>query len=144
MINQFIIQGRLCAEPKEKFDSNGKPYIAFDMAVGRNVRLNNVLYFDFVNCRAKGRLAEIFLASVRTGQEVVLQGSIKTKCRKSPEGLRLRTEQFLLVEHVYFSRAKTYVKNIDRESLEEITIENADGIGEDGLIPEEAEEEVVE
>lgn len=44
MLNQYVLQGRLCSLPKEKLDIDGRDYVTFDLAIPRNRRYMGVLY----------------------------------------------------------------------------------------------------
>jgi single-stranded DNA-binding protein len=138
MLNQYVLQGRLCSLPKERLDIDGRDYVTFDLAIPRNRRYMGVLYTDFIQCRAKGRVAELVLSSVQPGQEIIVQGSLRSRCQKRADGSRLRSEQYLHVEHVFFSRPKTTAEtDAERSTEEAIEVpESADGIDESGFFPE--------
>lgn len=138
MLNQYVLQGRLCAPPEEKFDIDGVGCVTFNLAIPRNRRFKGILYTDFIQCRAKGRMAELVLASVQPGQEIIVQGSLRSRCQKRTDGSRVRAEQYLHVEHVFFSRPKTTAEvDTERNSEECVEIpESIDGIDESGFFPE--------
>lgn len=138
MLNQYVLQGRLCSAPEEKMDIDGREYVTFNIAIPRNRRFKGVLYTDFIQCRAKGRIAELVLSSVQPGQEIIVQGCLRSRCQKRADGSRIRSEQYLHVEHVFFSRPKTTAEVDAERSSEEYTEakENADGIDESGFFPE--------
>lgn len=138
MLNQYYLQGRLCAEPEQKIDIDGAELVTFNLAVPRNRRFNGVLYTDFIQCRAKGRTAELLLSSVQAGQEIIVKGCVRSRCQRKPGAGRQRSEQYLHVEQVFFSRPKT-PGEVDAERTTEEVVdfpENMDGIDESGLFPE--------
>lgn len=146
MLNEFTLQGRLCSEPKQKFTPGGMPFITFNLSVSRNQRIKNVLYHDFIQCRANGRIAELVLSSVVVGQEIIVKGAVRSVCSRV-DGRRVRNDQYLSVERVFFSRPKTVEevpdKNTDAQDIIHIT-KDTSGFDENGYFPEKEEAEVIE
>lgn len=146
MLNEFTLQGRLCSEPTQKFTADGQPYITFNLAISRNRRVKNVLYYDFIQCRAAGRIAELVLSSVVVGQEIIVTGSMRSVC-SLVEGRRVRTDQYPRVERVFFARPKTIEEVPDKDTTAQDIVQIAkdmSGFDENGYFPGKEEEEVIE
>ena len=64
--------------------------------------------------------------------------AVSSRCQKRADGSRLRSEQYLHVEHVFFSRPKTTAEtDAERSTEEAIEVpESVDGIDESGFFPE--------
>ena len=78
MINNVVLIGRLTNEPTLKMTANGKPVVAFTLAVQRDKEKA-----DFVPCRAYSRTAELLNQYCKKGSQIALNGSIQTYTTES-------------------------------------------------------------
>lgn len=78
MINNTTIIGRITKDLVPKMTANGKPTVAFSLAVQRDK--DNA---DFVPCRAYGRTAELLTTYCKKGSQIALNGSLHTYTTES-------------------------------------------------------------
>ena len=71
MINTVVLVGRLTKDPVQKMTAQGKPVVAFTVAV--NVNRDTA---EYISCRAYGKTAELLASYCRKGSQIGLNGSV--------------------------------------------------------------------
>ena len=135
MLNTFSITGNPTAEPKQRYDNRGNPYIEFRLASRRDY-FSPSQPFDFISFRAQKSNMENILKYVQVGQCITVRGSIHSGLRTV--GDKQYPVEYKDVEKVYFDKQKDPPQNPDPKQQEilEFTA-RYDGFDEDGPFPEE-------
>lgn len=71
MINTVVLVGRLTKDPVQKMTAQGKPVVAFTVAV--NVNRDTA---EYISCRAYGKTADLLVQYCRKGSQIGLNGSV--------------------------------------------------------------------
>lgn len=71
MINTVVLVGRLTKDPVQKMTAQGKPVVAFTVAV--NVNRDTA---EYISCRAYGKTAELLASYCKKGSQIGLNGSV--------------------------------------------------------------------
>ena len=71
MINTVVLVGRLTKDPVQKMTAQGKPVVAFTVAV--NVNRDTA---EYISCRAYGKTAELLTQYCKKGSQIGLNGSV--------------------------------------------------------------------
>lgn len=71
MINTVVLVGRLTKDPVQKMTAQGKPVVAFTVAV--NVNRDTA---EYISCRAYGKTAELLVQYCKKGSQIGLNGSV--------------------------------------------------------------------
>ena len=71
MINTVVLVGRLTKDLVQKMTAQGKPVVAFTVAVNRDK--DNA---EFIGCRAYGKTAELLTTYCRKGSLIGINGSV--------------------------------------------------------------------
>ncbi len=96
MINQHLVGGRICTD-YQTYDNGKNKSVSFSVAVPAGFKdQNGDMITDFINCKAWNKNADLLLQYVPKGNQVLLQGSVKTD--KTEKGYYTYT----LVEKVTF------------------------------------------
>lgn len=78
-MNQVIIGGRLTADPDISYSAEGQNAVArFRIAADRGKKDGKDLGADFIPCVAFGKTAETFEKYVHKGDQIIVNGSIRT------------------------------------------------------------------
>lgn len=103
MINQTIIQGRLCADPELKKTQSDVSVCSFRIAWSKTYKENETKLF--LNCTAWRGLGEFISKYFRKGQEIVVRGELSTH-EWDTEGGDKRSQIILTVDEASFCGPK--------------------------------------
>lgn len=113
MLNQVIVQGRLCAAPELKTTSSGTPAVRIRLGVTRNYKNPNGEYdSDFINVIAWRGTAELITKHFGKGDMIIVRGSIKTGNYTNSDGVKIYTTD-VEADSVYFAASKSGAKPND-------------------------------
>ena len=103
MLNQVIVQGRLCAAPELKTTSSGTSAVRIRLGVTRNYKNPNGEYdSDFINVIAWRGTAELITKHFGKGDMIIVRGSIKTGNYTNSDGVKIYTTD-VEADSVYFA-----------------------------------------
>ena len=105
MFNQFILVGRLTADPELKKTKNDVPVVGFSLAVDRPYRKDAEKQTDFINITAWRGTAEFIVKYFSKGSAIGVEGSIQTHSYTDKDGNK-RTAFEVVAEKAFFVESK--------------------------------------
>lgn len=100
-VNRVQLRGHLGKDPELMTTGTGKKYIRMSLATNETYTGRNgdpVSETNWHNLVAWGALAERIAASVHKGQELIIEGALKTRSWEDKEGKRRYATEVLLAE----------------------------------------------
>ena len=133
MLNSFIAQGRLVADPEIRMTPGGKKVGHFTVAVERNYKSGEERKTDFFNCvvfEAKADFVEKYFSK---GQAIIVRGSLQNRSWEDKGVKRYATD--VLVDEIQFCGKK-------ENSTSSVTNVTASPQGEafEGFMPEDSDD----
>ncbi len=119
-LNKVMIIGNLGRDPEMRYTPSGRPVTTFSVAVSRSWKSANgeprseTEWFKIV---AWGRLAEICNEFLRKGQQVYLEGRLKTRQWEDKEGVQRSTVELIANEMTMLGGRRE--KNLEEETVTE-------------------------
>lgn len=111
MLNQVIVQGRLCAAPEIKQTPNGTAVVRFRIGCTRNYKNANSEYdSDFLNVIAWRGTAELISKHFTKSDMIIIQGSLKTGSYDDKDGKKVYTTD-IEASSVYFAGSKPKIND---------------------------------
>lgn len=107
-MNRVILKGRLTADPEIKYSQgeNANANCRFSVAVNRNFKNKDGNYdADFINCVAFRNQAEFLSKYFHKGDEILLEGNIRTGSYTNRDGNKVYTTD-VYVDAVEFCGSK--------------------------------------
>lgn len=105
-MNSVNLIGRLSNSPEIRHTTNNQVVCRFTLAVTRRFKNPAGDYeADFINCVAFGKTAELIGNYVEKGQQLAVEGRIKTGSYTAQDGSKRYTTD-VVVENVYFLKSK--------------------------------------
>ena len=99
MVNRMILQGRLCADPEQRYTNNGTAVCSFRVAWSETVKDRETKLF--LNCVAWQGTAELICKYWQKGKEILLEGKLSTREYEDRGGNR-RSVTEMTVDRVHF------------------------------------------
>lgn len=87
-MNKIIVIGNIGRDPEMKYTSTGQAVTNFSIASNRRYTANGEQHneTEWFNCSAWGRLAEIANQYLRKGQQVYIEGRLKSRTYTTQSG----------------------------------------------------------
>ena len=87
-MNKIIVIGNIGRDPEMKYTSTGQAVTNFSIASNRRYTVNGEQHneTEWFNCSAWGRLAEIANQYLRKGQQVYIEGRLKSRTYTTQSG----------------------------------------------------------
>lgn len=102
MLNKIILIGRLTADPKSHYSSNGKAICTFTLAVGRPfTNQQGEKETDFIRIVAWRKLAEICVNNLGKGRLVAVEGRLQIRNYENKDGIKRQAAE-VVAETVKF------------------------------------------
>ena len=103
MLNEVIVQGRLCAAPELKTSPSGTPVVKIRLGITRNYKNAEGNYdSDFVSVVAWRGTAELISKHFGKGDMIIVRGSIQTGSYTNSDGVKVYTTD-IVADSVYFA-----------------------------------------
>ena len=112
MINTVVLVGRLTKDPVQKMTAQGKPVVAFTVAV--NVNRDTA---EFISCRAYGKTAELLTQYCKKGSQIGLNGSVHAYTTDR-DGVREYHQEVLVSSIEFLSPKQETAAQIVEEPVE--------------------------
>lgn len=91
-MNKVVLLGRLTAKPELRYTPSNMGYTRFSVAVNRRIaRQDGTRETDFINCVAWGKTAEIISRYFDKGNQICIDGSIRTGSYTAQDGTKRYT-----------------------------------------------------
>lgn len=91
-MNKVVLLGRLTAKPELRYTPSNMGYTRFSVAVNRRVsRQDGTRETDFINCVAWGKTAETIARYFDKGNQICIDGSIRTGSYTAQDGTKRYT-----------------------------------------------------
>ena len=91
-MNKVFLLGRLTAKPELRYTPSNTAYSRFSVAVNRRVaRQDGTRETDFINCTAWGKTAENIARFFDKGNQICIDGSIRTGSYTAQDGTKRYT-----------------------------------------------------
>lgn len=91
-MNKVVILGRLTTKPELRYTPSNTGYTRFSVAVDRRVKSQDgTRETDFINCVAWGKTAEIIARYFDKGNQICVDGSIRTGSYTAQDGSKRYT-----------------------------------------------------
>lgn len=120
-MNSVILIGRLSNSPEIRHTTNNQVVCRFTLAVTRRFKNPAGDYAaDFINCVAFGKTAELIGNYVEKGQQLAVEGRIKTGSYTAQDGSKRYTTD-VVVENITFINMKK--KNVQQADTQQVTNE---------------------
>ena len=102
-MNKVILIGRMTKDAELKFiGGSGQAISKFTLAVKRPFKKDET---DFINCTAFGKQAETIASYVQKGQEIAIEGNIKTGSYEK-DGQRFYTTEIIVNSFEFIGNKK--------------------------------------
>ena len=91
-MNRVVLLGRLTAKPELRYTPSNTGYTRFSVAVDRRIaRQDGTRETDFINCVAWGKTAETIARYFDKGNQICVDGSIRTGSYTAQDGSKRYT-----------------------------------------------------
>ena len=101
-MNKFIGKGRLVADPDVRYSTNSKgeqmAIARYRLAINRKGKDAGT---DFINCVAFGRNGEFAEKYLKKGQEIMIEGEIRTGSYDNKDGQKVYTTDIVVENHEF-------------------------------------------
>ena len=101
-MNKFIGKGRLVADPDVRYSTNNK---GEQMAIARyRIAINRKgkdAGADFISCVAFGRNGEFAEKYLKKGQEIMIEGEVRTGSYDNKDGQKVYTTDIVVENHEF-------------------------------------------
>lgn len=131
-INKVIIVGRMTRAPELKALPNGNQVCSFSIATGYKYKDKDgkeVEQTEFHNITAFGKVAEVIAQYVVKGQELFVEGRLKTD-QWEKEGQKHYSTKIILEKFQFGSKPKNYQENT-AESQVDNKVDKTEGVDEE-------------
>ena len=92
-LNRVILTGKVVTPPRRHYRPDGSPVIQFPLEVNNSEDVLGQGGKNRINIVAIGKLAELKLDLLQSGQHLMVIGKLNQRCWQTPEGKnRTRTE----------------------------------------------------
>jgi single-strand DNA-binding protein len=92
-LNRVILTGKVITPPRRHFRPDGAPVIQFPLEVNNSEKVTGQGGRNRIHIVAIGKLAELKLDLLQSGQHLMVIGKLNQRCWQTPEGKnRTRTE----------------------------------------------------
>jgi len=92
-LNRVILTGKVVTPPRRHYRPDGSPVIQFPLEVNNSEDVPGQGGKNRINIVAIGKLAELKLDLLQSGQHLMVIGKLNQRCWQTPEGKnRTRTE----------------------------------------------------
>lgn len=105
MLNNFIVQGRLTADPELKTTMSNISLTSFTIAVPRDYKNDGKEITDFIDCVAWRNTADFITTYFKKGDLIIINGSVETRNYEDKNGNKRKAVE-VKVERAYFSGKK--------------------------------------
>ena len=123
MLNQFIVMGRLTADPEVRYTEKDKiPLCRFSIACTRPKRKDSEPETDFFNCTAWRGTAENIGKYYSKGDMMIIAGQLHNNSYVDKDGKK-RTMTEVIVKEIHFS-GNGKMKSVNSEQLPQSPEEN--------------------
>jgi single-strand DNA-binding protein len=103
-LNKVFIIGRTTKQPEQRMTTSGMAITTFSIATNRvwfDAQKQKKEETEFINCTAFGKTAETIAKYVQKGQEVMIEGRMKTDAYQGKDGVK-RYSTKIIVERFQF------------------------------------------
>ena len=91
-MNKVVLLGRITAKPELRYTPSNMGYTRFSVAINRRIaRQDGTRETDFINCVAWGKQAEIIARYFDKGNQICIDGSIRTGSYTAQDGTKRYT-----------------------------------------------------
>jgi len=135
-VNKVIIVGRTTREMELKALPNGNQVCSFSLATGfkyKNKEGVEVEETEFHNVSAFGKVAETLAKYVVKGQELFIEGRLKTDSWEK-DGAKHYSTKIILANFQFGSKPKNYQEDRQEESQVDEAVEKSEGVDDDEVI----------
>lgn len=105
MLNNVILQGRLCRDVELRRTDSGVAVASFTLAVDRDFGKNEEKETDFIDCVAWRQTGEFVDKYFSKGSLAVVSGRLQIRSWTDKDGNKRRTAE-VVVNNVYFGESK--------------------------------------
>lgn len=107
MLNNIVLQGRLCSDPELRYTPNQIPVVSFTLAVDRDYtgKGENAQQTDFLDVVAWRKTAEFVSRYFQKGSMALVSGRMTVRPYKDREGAARRAYE-VEAEHVWFGESR--------------------------------------
>ena len=117
-MNKVILIGRLTRDPELKFAPNtGNAVVRFTLAVNRRKQKDKDQEADFINCVAFGKTAETIAQYLLKGNQIALEGNIRTGSYDANDGTKRYTTDVFIERFNFIGNNKSN-NSSKKDSLE--------------------------
>jgi single-strand DNA-binding protein len=93
LLNRVVLTGKVVTQPRLYYRPDGSPVIQFPLEVNNSEDVLGQGGKNRINIVAIGKLAELKLDLLQSGQHLMVIGKLNQRCWQTPEGKnRTRTE----------------------------------------------------
>ena len=107
MLNEVILQGRVCADPELRYTTSQIPVVSFTLAVDRDYagRGGAERQTDFIDCVAYRKTAEFVSRYFQKGSLAIARGRLTVRAYKDREGNARRAWE-VSADSVWFGESR--------------------------------------
>lgn len=120
-MNKVVLLGRITAKPELRYTPSNMGYTRFSVAVNRRIaRQDGTRETDFINCVAWGKTAETIARYFDKGNQICIDGSIRTGSYTAQDGTKRYTTDVNVDNFDFVDKkgdnSQEYVPNTPSES----------------------------